>query len=84
MNEFEIFLDLLVQNISICELSTVKYISGSRGHTGIYYIYPGRWEYQESIEQFPSDIFKEYMGKYKIVMKTKENLRNLINNKFEI
>ena len=75
--EFEAFLDKLVTYISIPEISEVIY---EEGIDGIYYILPGKWEFQEMIKASQSISFKRHVQTYKHVLKTKENLNNVIED----
>lgn len=81
-DELEQFLDILVENINTYyEISELEMFSN--WYRGIYYVYPGKWEFKEYIRPSPSRDFVEYTKTYKFIKETNLNLTE-INNDIEL
>lgn len=63
-DKFNEFLDIVVKNISIRNLNVVSYEGDNYGDTGIYYIYPGKWERLKTIVPLPSEKFRQHIREY--------------------
>lgn len=75
------FLNTVIENISICEVSIIQIEEDLLTYSGVYYIYPGKYEWQEFVPKDYSEEFQHHIDTYKYIKKTKNNLDDVAENK---
>lgn len=68
------FLNAVIENISICEVSIIQIEEDLLTYSGVYYIYPGKYEWQEFVPKDYSEEFQHHIDTHKEISQTKNNL----------